>query len=45
VNVAVSFALASWLALRASDAAGSSRVLVRVGLRRALGIRKIRTIR
>jgi site-specific recombinase len=36
VNVAVSFALALQLALRASEDAGSSRLLVRVGLRSLL---------
>jgi len=40
VNVAVSFALALQLALRASDDVGSSRLLARVGLRRALTPRR-----
>jgi site-specific recombinase len=37
VNVVVSFAFALQLALRASDDVGSSRLLMRVGLRQLLG--------
>ncbi|HEX4338781.1 MAG TPA: hypothetical protein VH062_22905 [Polyangiaceae bacterium] len=37
VNVVVSFALALWLALRASEDARAAWLLVRVGLRRVLG--------
>jgi site-specific recombinase len=45
VNVAVSFGLALHLALRAAEDEGSSRLLVRVGIRRVLGRGPSRGIR